>query len=162
MRLLVIGVVALVSAGACGHNARIWRRRGPPVDAQILGGSANSIYVRNVDGESFIRREDLKYVSHPGTGALLVGAGLLLLYISPYTPSIRSCREGEVLDCSGATLPIAAGAGLIGWGFWAHLRSVTAYRDTSRLDLGRELSLRDLSSPRPGAPAAPSSPPPPP
>ena len=73
------GVLGLVLVG-CGTNATVTRKRGDEVEGKLLGRHAGHLWVQSTDDRKVaVPEEDVADVTHPGTPAIVVGGGTLVL-----------------------------------------------------------------------------------
>lgn len=131
--MATVATVVAVASG-CSSNALIKRRRELPVEAQILGGSVNTIFVRDSGGEATIERIDIADVDHPGTGMMAAGPAIALSYFLPLFPSTSNCAGGTLGRCMGAILPFTVGLAVFAKGVAIYSDSVAALKDQSRFD----------------------------
>ncbi|HVU01674.1 MAG TPA: hypothetical protein VHE30_07980 [Polyangiaceae bacterium] len=120
---------------ACSTTATISRVSGPPVEADIVGGTPSRIIVEDESGTRVaIPRSDIRDIDHPGNVHAVVGSGILaygLLNIAVGLPECRSRDVEQVPFCTGLFAPAVVGAGMIVWGLLTHSASVDSTMDTS-------------------------------
>ena len=116
------GVLGLVLVG-CGTNATVTRKRGDEVEGKLLGRHAGHLWVQSTDDRKVaIPEEDVADVTHPGTPAMVVGGGTLVLSALLFVWAQSEDCSGTY--CSGlgtlATVPAVAGLttgiGMTLWG----------------------------------------------
>lgn len=119
VRAAVFGLVLV----GCGTNATVTRKRGDEVEGKLLGRHAGHLWVQSTgDRKVAVPEEDVADVTHPGTPAMVVGGGTLVL-----SGLLFVWAQSE--DCSGsycaglgtvAALPavagLATGIGMTLWG----------------------------------------------
>lgn len=119
VRAAVLGLVLV----GCGTNATVTRKRGDEVEGKLLGRHAGHLWVQSTDDRKVaVPEEDVADVTHPGTPAIVVGGGTLVL-----SALLFVWAQGQ--DCSGrycsglgtlATVPAVAGLttgiGMTLWG----------------------------------------------
>lgn len=108
-------VLGLVLAG-CGTNATVTRKRGDEVQGKLLGRHAGHLWVQSTgDRKVAVPEEDVADVTHPGTPAMVVGGGTLvlsaLLFVWADCPgqAPHCCQLIDRRSCSAAPSPVAEG-----------------------------------------------------
>jgi hypothetical protein len=115
-----------------------------PVEAEILGGSTNNVFVRDSYGEATVERIDIADVDHPGTGLMILGPLIALGILFPIFPSFSDCGEKGFGTCVGTFLPFALGGLTFVWGATTYAGSVAALKDRSRSDAGERMNRGGL------------------
>lgn len=122
--------LGLVLAG-CGTNATVTRKRGDEVEGKLLGRHAGQLWVQSTgDRKVAVPEEDVADVTHPGTPAMVVGGGTLvlsaLLFVwaqsedcarpasSEYSPRVGYCVG--TLATVPAVAGLTTGIGMTLWG----------------------------------------------
>lgn len=119
VRAAVFGLVLV----GCGTNATVTRKRGDEVEGKLLGRHAGHLWVQSTDDRKVaVPEEDVADVTHPGTPAMVVGGGTLVLSALLFVWAQSEDCSGRY--CSGlgtlATVPAVAGLttgiGMTLWG----------------------------------------------
>jgi hypothetical protein len=126
--------VAVLALG-CSTTSTITRVNGPPVEADIVGGSRDTIFVRSESGAEFeIRRRDVTDIDYPGNVHAIVGAGVLgygIVNMVVGLPNCSSQSKYDVAYCTGVVLPAVLGAVIMTWGLVTNLDAQAAADDRS-------------------------------
>src|SRR5262245_38989812 len=147
-RALVVAALS-GSLSACSTTATIYREHGPPLEARIVGGSSDAVFVEGSDGRDFpVPRHDIHDIDHPGNVHELVG-GLILAYgLANILVGYSQCNSNDnrypAAYCIGVFTPALIGAGMLTWGLFTHSESVDAAHDRSRRDAFPPPPLRRL------------------
>jgi hypothetical protein len=127
--------VTLTTLG-CSTTATVFRVNAPPVEAEVVGGSRDAIYVVDDFGRRFpIPRNEIRDVDHPGNVHAAVGAAIFgygILNIALGYSKCQDRQDNQAAFCIGVFTPAVLGAILMGWGFATHASSVDAVQDLSR------------------------------
>ena len=121
---LLLSCLACVAHLAAGCSpATVYRKDGFALDGDILGHSANSIYV-DFDGQKVaVPKANVESIDHPGGAAMWIGGAVLASGLALYGAAqqreneVRGCWqcEGDSLTAGGSTiaLPLVIAGGLI-------------------------------------------------
>jgi hypothetical protein len=131
-----LAVFALIPAagGGCSTTASIEMKTGGTVEAHVVGGSPNSVYlVDREHGKFTLRRDDIRDVDLPGNVMLLAGAGLFAAGgVGLWFGDTHCASFGETGTCAASVVPAIAGLLAAAWGAYVYRRSARALHDTSR------------------------------
>ena len=118
-RLAGLGLGMLLCLG-CSTTSTIARIHEGPIEGDIVGSSADSIFVARDDGgECEIKRDDISSIDYPGNVHRNVGIGVGLygaLNIAVGMPKCEERTDNKAAFCTGVFIPAAIGLGLIAWG----------------------------------------------
>ncbi|HEY3499981.1 MAG TPA: hypothetical protein VGK73_35070 [Polyangiaceae bacterium] len=119
----------------CSATSTITRVREPPIEADIVGGSPQSIFVVSEGGNQYeIPRSDIAKIDYPGNVHATVGAAVLTYGIINIGFGLEDCGRQtsyQAAYCTGVFAPAVLGVGLILWGLLTHQEEVNAADDTS-------------------------------
>ncbi len=105
-------------AGGCGTTATVHRRGGPAYEAEIVRSDANTLYLRDADGEIWpVPGAVVVDIDHPGNGpaaagATLIGMGWLTMLWSQISGREHVKGEfplGAIYSLSGMTILVLGG-----------------------------------------------------
>jgi len=126
----------LLTTMGCSTTSTIARIHEGEVEGDIVGGSADSIFVaRAGGGECEIKRDDISLIDYPGNVHRNAGVAVLVyggLNIGLGLPACRDRTQDKAAFCTGLFLPAAIGLGLIAWGLVVEHGQTSAVADTSR------------------------------
>lgn len=135
-RWLKITAGLLLTTMGCSTTSTIARIHEGKVEGDIIGGSADSIFVaRAGGGECEIKRDDVSMIDYPGNVHRNVGLAVLVyggLNIAAGLPKCEERTQDKTAFCTGVFLPAAIGLGLIAWGLVVEHGQTSAVADTSR------------------------------
>jgi hypothetical protein len=148
-RFAALLIVMTTLATACA--AQITETDGTTLEATIVGGSPETIFVETDLGDEFeLRRREVQSVRHPG--GYLLGFGIAQAAFGFGTMGLLRCDGDKI--CEGSILSAVSGIAMAVIGGVALARSTSAESDTSRPSkLGRPLTRT-----RPGHRAPPFAP----
>src|SRR4051794_34866531 len=128
-------VAVTLTTFGCSTTATVFRVNAPPVEADIVGGSRDAIYVVDDFGRRFpIPRREIRDIDHPGNVHAGVGAAIFAYGILNIVLGFKSCQnrdENQAAFCIGVFTPAVLGAIMMGWGLATHSDSVNAVQDQS-------------------------------
>ena len=93
---------------ACSTTSTIYRKKGPPIEAEVVGGSKESIFVDDGNQWHEIPRSDIRDIDYPGDVHAGVGAGILAygaLNIAVGFDQCAHANENQAAFCTGVFLP---------------------------------------------------------
>ncbi len=126
----------LLTTMGCSTTSTIARIHEGEVEGEIVGGSADSIFVaRDGGGECEITRDDISSIDYPGNVHRNAGVAVLVyggLNIALGLPTCEERTQDKAAFCTGVFLPAAIGLGLIAWGLVVEHGQTSAVTDTSR------------------------------
>lgn len=115
----VAGLGLLLCLG-CSTTSTIARIHEGPIEGDIVGSSAESIFVARDSGyECEIKRDDISSIDYPGNVHRNVGVALGLygaLNIAVGIPKCEERTDDKTAFCVGLFIPAAIGIGMIAWG----------------------------------------------
>ena len=130
IQILSIFLFVRATAG-CGTKATITRVNAPPVEAEIVGGDQENIYVELAGGTMPIAREEIEDIDHPGNVAAVIG-GLVSAYgIANLALGLPQCEKQGPAFCTGVILPATIGLPVMIYGIAVWARSRGAANPTS-------------------------------
>ena len=98
----------LACASACS-SATLYRHNAPDLEATIVGGNADYLYVEAENGRVVrIVRKNVTEIDHPGNVEAIVG-GILTAYGGGLAATVALSRDG-----GGMALPLSVAAGAVG------------------------------------------------
>src|SRR5690606_26583389 len=121
----VVGRLLLVSSiTGCTTTSTIYRVSGPPVEADIVGGSRSALLLEDDDGrKSILPRGDVHEIDYPGNVHAVVGGIVLGYGVLNVATAMEDCQEGrgdteleQRSFCVGVFTPAAVGLGMLIWG----------------------------------------------
>ena len=125
----------LITMG-CSTTSTIVRIHEGKIEGDIVGGSADSIFVaRDGGGECEIKRDDVSLIDYPGNVHRNAGVAVLAyggLNIAVGVPACKERTQDKAAYCTGVFLPAAIGLGLIAWGLVVEHGQTSAVADMSR------------------------------
>lgn len=133
-------VVALCcgALGACHATATVSLVKGNSVEARILGGDRERLWLRSEAGaDLYVPRRDVRDIDHPGNVLALVGGligGSYGLSLAVQAQSCSSASFGPGL-CVGMGSFAGVGLGLFALGLWQWLSSRNAVEPNPDLRL---------------------------
>jgi hypothetical protein len=139
---LAVSLALLTALNSC-TSATIYRMGRPNLEAEIIGGTDEVLYVRNGRGVVLaLRRSRIADISHPGKGLLVTSVpplaiGALFLGLEAAV-AMQSCQSGE--ECEGPLIPllgiglafVGVGIALAAGGLASRSASVHAMNDWVR------------------------------
>jgi hypothetical protein len=132
----VIRLGLLPLALACSTTSTISRITEPDVEADIVGGSRDSIFVSTDDGSEYeIPRRDISSIDYPGNVHTAIGAGILgygVLNIAVGMDECQDRRDQQAAFCTGVFTPAILGAALMTWGIIVNQGQKSSAFDQSR------------------------------
>jgi hypothetical protein len=127
--------ICLATAGlllGCSTTTTIHRKHQLPIEAEVIGGTPESIYVADDYGtRHMIARSSIADVDYPGNIHALIGGGLFGYGIFNIAVGLDDCDSEGAAFCTGVLAPAIIGAGLIAWGLIVHEEQQSALNDTS-------------------------------
>jgi hypothetical protein len=109
----------------CGTTATITRRDGGSIDAKIIGGDRDNIYVDG-QGYSVIPRSEVEDIDHPGNVAATIGGVVTGYGIANIAIGVPNCEKMGPAYCVGVFTPAAVGLPIMLWGIGTYAGSVMA------------------------------------
>jgi hypothetical protein len=126
----------LLTTMGCSTTSTIVRIHEGKIEGDIVGGSADSIFVaRDGGGECEIKRDDVSLIDYPGNVHRNAGLAVLAyggLNIGLGLPKCEARTQDKAAYCTGVFLPAAIGLGLIAWGLVVEHGQTSAVADMSR------------------------------
>jgi len=122
----------LALALGCSTTSTIMRVNDFPIEAEVVGGSPDTIFVAREDGVvRELPRSEITDVDYPGNvhatvGGVLAGYGILNVAVA-----VDECDSSGAAYCAGVFTPLIVGALMTVWGFAVHQEQVSAVADTS-------------------------------
>ncbi|HEX2673552.1 MAG TPA: hypothetical protein VHM25_21870 [Polyangiaceae bacterium] len=120
----------------CSTTSTIARIHEGPIEGDIVGSSADSIFVERDSGdECEIKRDDISSIDYPGNVHRNVGIGVALygaLNIALGMPKCEERTDDKAAFCTGVFIPAAIGIGLITWGLLVQHGQTSAAAAASR------------------------------
>lgn len=133
--LASLGLKMLLCLG-CSTTSTIARIQEWPFEGDIVGGSAESVFVaRDSGGECEIKRADISSIDYPGNVHRNAGVAVGVygaLNIAVGAPKCAERTDDKAAFCTGVFIPAAIGIGLIAWGLAVEHGQRSAFADTSR------------------------------
>jgi hypothetical protein len=127
LKLCAFGLVLLTG---CGNSATITRRMASPVDARIIGGDTENLYVELPGGRTeTIPKREVVDIDHPGNVAATIGGVVGVYGIANIAVGLPDCDKGGPAFCMGVFLPATIGVSLIVYGLGTHSGSVSAVNE---------------------------------
>ena len=124
-KLLVVGLgLALVTG--CGNSATISRGGARSVDAVIVGGDSENIYLDGPGGSETVPRSEVTDVDHPGNVAAVLGGIVTAYGIVNIAVGTPSCEKQGAAFCTGVFLPAAIGLPIMTYGIATYAGSVSS------------------------------------
>jgi hypothetical protein len=130
MRFALTGLLGLAVCTGCSTTSTITRVNGPPIEAHIVGGDAENVYVGPADEPEAIRRADIKDIDYPGDGATVAGAIASAYGVVNIAVGAPQCDAKGAAFCTGVFAPLAIGIPLLIWGISTHSSAVNAAKNT--------------------------------
>lgn len=125
---LSLPVLLLASTG-CSTSATITRRFGSPVDAKIVGGDSENVYVERFGGRDAIPRSDIVDIDHPGNVAAVIGGIVAAYGAANIAVGAPQCEEQGPAFCTGVFIPAVVGVSVMTWGLGTYGGSVSSLSD---------------------------------
>jgi hypothetical protein len=126
---LSIAGLALLACfnAACSTMATVTRRNAPALDARIIGGDSENVYVESGNGRiETIPRSDIQDIDHPGNVAALIGGIISAYGLVNIVVGSPNCETQGAAYCTGVFLPMAVGLPIMSWGGYTHTQSLLA------------------------------------
>ena len=98
------------------------------MEAHIVGGDAENVYVGPKDEPEAIPRSNIKDIDYPGDGATVAGAILVGYGAVNIAVGAPLCASKGAAFCTGAFTPLAVGIPILIWGIETHSSAVSAAR----------------------------------
>jgi len=134
-RFAGLGLGMLLCLG-CSTTSTIARIHEAPIEGDIVGSSAESIFVaRDSGGECEIKRDDISSIDYPGNVHRNVGIAVGLygaLNIALGMPKCEERTDDKAAFCTGVFIPAALGIGLMAWGLLVERGQKSAAAAASR------------------------------
>lgn len=90
-----------IANAACSTTATVYRRGAPPVEASIVGGTADSILLERNGNLASVPRGAVTDVNHPGDVHALIGGGILSYGILNIAVGLPKCQDETQFSSSG-------------------------------------------------------------
>jgi len=121
----------------CSTTSTIMRIHEGPIEGDIVGSSAESIFVARDSGdECEIKRDDISSIDYPGNVHRNVGIAVGAYGALNIALGLPKCEERTGDDkaafCTGVFLPAALGIGLMAWGLLVQHGQTSAASAASR------------------------------
>jgi hypothetical protein len=121
----------------CSTTSTIARIHEGPIEGDIVGGSAESIFVARDDGgECEIKRDNISSIDYPGNVHRNVGVAVGVYGALNIALGMPKCEERTDDDkaafCTGVFIPAAIGIGLMAWGLLVQHGQTSAAAAVSR------------------------------
>jgi hypothetical protein len=124
LKICAFGLVLLTG---CGNSATITRRTASPVDAKIIGGDRENLYVELPGGTTdTIAKRDVVDIDHPGNVAATIGAVVGAYGVANIAVGMPECDKQGPAYCMGVFLPATIGLSLITYGLGTYIGSTSA------------------------------------
>jgi hypothetical protein len=116
----------------CSTTATISRRNDVPIEAEIAGGSRQSIFIVDDTGRRYeVPRETITDVDYPGNVHAGIGGGILGYGIVNIALGVSECDSLGAAYCAGVFTPAIVGALLLAWGLVVYDDAQSSFLDTS-------------------------------
>jgi hypothetical protein len=124
LKLCAFGLVLLTG---CGNSATITRHTASPVDAKIIGGDRETLYVELPGGrKEAIPKREVVDIDHPGNVAATIGGIVGVYGAANIVVGMPECDRQGPAYCMGVFLPAAIGISLFAYGLGTYSGSMSA------------------------------------
>jgi hypothetical protein len=118
-------IIAAMCLMGCSTTSTISRVNAPKVDANIVGGDKDNVYVKYDSGlVSAIPKNTITDIDHPGDGAIVLGTIVSAYGVLNIAAGASNCDANGAAYCTGVYLPLVGGLVWLAWGLTTHFSEV--------------------------------------